>query len=118
MWPIIVGGVGLGALAVRSGLRHATKAGYKMPEMPKVAMPAMGGFGAMGGRGLNGFESPMTRAEAKQILNLTESNPHKDSVREVHRKLLMANHPDKGGSTFLATKINEAKEVMLGKKQV
>ncbi|CAK8988383.1 unnamed protein product [Durusdinium trenchii] len=68
------------------------------------------------GSGLQGFEAPMSRAEAKKILNIGSVAPSKDVVREAHRRLLIANHPDKGGSTYIASKINEAKEVMLGKK--
>lgn len=34
-------------------------------------------------------------------------------IRDRHRKMLMNNHPDTGGSTFIATKINEAKDVLI-----
>nr|GEU73263.1 hypothetical protein [Tanacetum cinerariifolium] len=38
-----------------------------------------------------------------------------EKVREAHRRVMVANHPDAGGSHYLASKINEAKDVMLGK---
>lgn len=38
-----------------------------------------------------------------------------DKVREAHRRVMIANHPDAGGSHYLASKINEAKDVMLEK---
>ena len=37
-------------------------------------------------------------------------------VKSKHKKIMVANHPDAGGSDFLAAKINEAKDVLLGKK--
>ncbi|CDW72969.1 UNKNOWN [Stylonychia lemnae] len=58
-----------------------------------------------------GFESPMTRREAALILGIRESAEEK-KILEVHRKLMLLNHPDNGGSTFIATKINEAKELL------
>lgn len=62
-----------------------------------------------------GFQPKMTRREAALILGIRE-NATVDKVKEAHRKVMVANHPDAGGSHYLASKINEAKDVMLGKK--
>lgn len=63
-----------------------------------------------------GFEEKMSRREAALILGVRESaDPAR--IRDRHRKLLMQNHPDQGGSTFIAGKLNEAKELLTkGKK--
>ncbi|KDO33334.1 hypothetical protein SPRG_02142 [Saprolegnia parasitica CBS 223.65] len=61
------------------------------------------------------FEDKMTRREAALILGVRE-NASPDRIRNAHRKLLISNHPDTGGSTFLSTKINEAKEMLLNGK--
>ncbi|KAG8368191.1 hypothetical protein BUALT_Bualt15G0019600 [Buddleja alternifolia] len=61
-----------------------------------------------------GFQPKMTRREAALILGVRESTPA-DKVREAHRRVMVANHPDAGGSHYLASKINEAKDLLLGK---
>ena len=55
----------------------------------------------------------MTREEAYEILGL-DGNASVSDIKEAHRKLMDKNHPDHGGSNFLATKINQAKDVLLG----
>lgn len=60
-----------------------------------------------------GFAPKMNAKEALQILNLKESTLTKKKLKEVHRRIMLANHPDKGGSPYLATKINEAKDFLV-----
>jgi len=38
-----------------------------------------------------------------------------EKVKEAHKRVMVANHPDAGGSHYLASKINEAKDVLTGK---
>ncbi|KAK1392647.1 Mitochondrial import inner membrane translocase subunit TIM14-1 [Heracleum sosnowskyi] len=61
-----------------------------------------------------GFQSTMTRREAALILGVRERSPT-DKIKEAHRRVMVANHPDAGGSHYLASKINQAKDMMFGK---
>ena len=54
----------------------------------------------------------MSRSEALKVLGLEEGATEAD-IRAAHRRLILQIHPDKGGTSYLAAKINEAKDVLL-----
>jgi DnaJ family protein C protein 19 len=55
----------------------------------------------------------MTRTEAYDVLGLAPG-ASKEQVLAEYRRLMKKVHPDQGGTTYLATRLNQAKDVLLG----
>nr|XP_035111010.1 mitochondrial import inner membrane translocase subunit TIM14-like [Callithrix jacchus] len=60
-----------------------------------------------------GFESKMTKREAALILGVS-ATANKGKIRDAHQQIRLLNHPDKGGSPYIAAKIHEAKDLLEG----
>ncbi|HEY8006100.1 MAG TPA: DnaJ domain-containing protein [Methylocella sp.] len=68
--------------------------------------------GNSGRRGTNRRPGRMSEDEAYQVLGLQKGASEEDVVRS-HRSLMKKLHPDHGGSTDLAARVNEAKDVLM-----
>ena len=55
----------------------------------------------------------ITRERAYEILGLAPG-ADETAIREAHRRLMLKNHPDHGGSAYIAAEINRARDVLLG----
>ena len=101
--------------AAGGGLLFASVAGktfIRFYRLMKSQDTIMKTGGVLGKFYKGGFYTKMNKTEAGLILGIRESSAS-EKIMAAHRKLMFLNHPDNGGSTFLATKVNEAKEVLL-----
>lgn len=129
--PIIVGiGVTISAITIRSGLRawdaYKRLTPLMIAQLNRVRVPYTAseknyrsGINQELQSRLNqypgGFYRRMTETEALLILGISsEEIEHLNAtmLKRKHRRAMLQNHPDKGGSPYLAMKINEARETL------
>lgn len=70
------------------------------------------GFAAAGAEPPATASGPMTTEEAWRILGL-EPGADREAIIAAHRRLMQRLHPDRGGSSYLAARINQAKDCLL-----
>jgi hypothetical protein len=70
--------------------------------------------GGGSGGGARSTSGDMSVDEAYAILGLA-AGADAEAIKEAHRRLMVKLHPDHGGSDYLATKINRARDVLLHK---
>lgn len=87
----------------------------RFPGWRETADPHVHARASQSQSGENGFRGggPVTQQEAYEILGL-QPGAGEDDIRQAHRALMKKFHPDQGGTTWLATRLNEARDVLLG----
>ena len=86
-------------------------AGYLQQRFP--GEQDFSSFGNSSGQSTARDSSGMNRAEALAVLGLDDSATEQDII-DAHRSLIQKLHPDRGGNDYLAAKINQAKDFLLG----
>ncbi|KAF9934918.1 DnaJ sub C member 15 [Modicella reniformis] len=106
--PLFIGiGIAGAAYGTKIALRTWEIHGAKI----MAAIPRPGTIGT-GKFYKGGFDDKMDKREAALIFGLKESGLNSAKLKEAHRRIMLLNHPDRGGSPFLASKINEAKDLL------
>lgn len=112
-WIAAIGGITLALLLILSGRGAAALSalvlfGPLIWQHWKARQPARPGKPRRTG-------AAMSREEAYEVLGLPPGASETE-IREAHRRLMRAAHPDSGGSDWIASRVNQARDVLLGSR--
>nr|WP_294502043.1 DnaJ domain-containing protein [uncultured Rhodopila sp.] len=117
-WVAALGGITLALLLILSG-RGGIALGPLVMFGPLLyrkwqesRAKAIGGGGG-GARPPPNRPGAMTRKEAYEVLGL-HPGASETEIRDAHRRLMRGAHPDAGGSDWLASRVNQARDILLG----
>jgi hypothetical protein len=96
------------------GLRHLEV--YFDSRFPGWRGAADGDAHARAGRGRARSGGAMSEDEAYEVLGL-QKGAARDDITRAHRTLMKKLHPDQGGTTALAARVNEAKDILMRRHQ-
>jgi hypothetical protein len=118
LWVLGIGGLLMAALLLFAGRGVGGLAilGVLGPLLWsfRVQRPARPAAGAPGGRASTAPRGgAMTRDEALAVLGL-KPGVDRSAIQAAYVRLMQAAHPDRGGSDWLAARINQARDVLLG----
>ena len=111
----------IGALIVAGAVYFLTRAGFGWAAVGLVLLYSAARRLGSRARPEHREASPddqtkprMSREEAYQVLGL-EPGASPERIRDEYKRLMKKMHPDQGGTNYLAARINEAKDVLLGR---
>ncbi|HBK08220.1 MAG TPA: hypothetical protein DDZ81_20605 [Acetobacteraceae bacterium] len=112
-WIAALGGLSLALLLILTG-----KGGIALGALTLFGPLLYQKWQAARGRRVGGGKTKrtsgnMTRQEAFEVLGLPPTASEID-IREAYHRLMRGAHPDAGGSDWLASRINQARDVLLG----
>jgi DnaJ homolog subfamily C member 19 len=116
-WVAALGGLSLALLLILTGRGGIALGALTLfgPLLWQRWRASRGGRIGGGGAGPRARPStgPMSRQEAYEVLGL-QPGASTVEIRDAHRRLMRGAHPDVGGSDWLAARVNQARDVLLG----
>jgi DnaJ homolog subfamily C member 19 len=118
-WIAALAGLSLALMLVLTGraggaMAAATLLGPLIWEKWRAVSGAARGGASSGTRPPPPRSEPMSRAEAYAVLGLGPG-ASEAQIRAAHKRLMRAVHPDGGGSDWVASRVNQARDVLLGR---